>query len=92
MKGLGITIGAAFLVACTLLFCFGCSPDGRAQAKVQNETLRFRKVDGFVFQYTFGGEHQSAEVYEDANTGVRYLYVWGGMANGGPAITRLWDE
>jgi len=27
MKRLGITIGAAFLVACTLLFCSGCAED-----------------------------------------------------------------
>jgi len=28
----------------------------------------------------------------DNNTGVRYLYIWGGAASGGPAITRLWEK
>jgi len=92
MKRLSITISAAFLVACTILFCSGCSPDVRTQTKALNETLRFRKVESFVFRYTYGEEHQRADVYEDKKTGVRYLYLWDGMANGGPAITRLWDE
>ena len=86
------SIATLIAVVSVLLFCSACYSDRATTASIRNETLRFHKVDSFVFRYTYGDEHQRADIYEDTKTGVRYLYVWGGMANGGPAITRLWDE
>lgn len=90
------SITALVAVVSMLLFCSGCGPTPAMKRMKQtqrlNATLRFREVETLMFRYTYDDEGQHATIYEDTKTNVRYLYVWGGMANGGPAITRLWDE
>lgn len=61
------------------------------ESKSEFEDLRFQKVETFVFQKT-NYETHTAVIYEDTKTGVKYLYIWKGAANGGPCITRLWEE
>ena len=81
------------ILLCVLwLGCDTSVEEARRETQKKNAVLRFQKVDSFVFRYTWPDEYQRADVYEDTKTGVQYLYVWGGMANGGPAITRLWGK
>lgn len=50
-------------------------------------SARFKFVEDATF-----GSHE-AQIFLDTETGVKYLYIWGGgPSNGGPAITRLWEK
>jgi len=79
----------ANIVTILLLCCSGCTLEQRTQrTRPAKPALRFQEIDDVVVF----GKSQRATIYEDTQTGVQYLYVWSGAANGGPAITRLWDE
>jgi hypothetical protein len=54
-------------------------------------SIRFEKVEQIIFCKDKYGDIP-AIIYRDKETDVRYLYVWFGMANGGPVFTRLWDK
>jgi hypothetical protein len=76
---------------CMLCLCSSCSIETDSEIKKNKPVLRFKEVENFVF--TEDRSHTvRATVYVDTKTGVKYMYVWGGMSNGGPAITRLWDN
>lgn len=62
------------------------------EAKSEFEDLRFQKVETFMFTRTKYGGIITAVIYEDTETGVKYLYIWQGAMNGGPCITRLWEK
>ena len=54
----------------------------------------FRRVKQFIidnenFHWT---TPVKAIIYEDTKTGVKYLYIWSGAGNGGPAICRYWEK
>lgn len=55
------------------------------------ETLRFQRVETFLFEKKYS-RSIAAVIYEDTETGVKYLYIWQGANHGGPCITRLWEE
>lgn len=58
------------------------------QAQLEAEkSYRFEKLTEFDFNKSALGT-----VYRDKETGIEYLYIWGGSGNGGPAITRLWKK
>jgi len=97
LKATGMLTTAIILVAIAIIIpammiCH--DPKGQSRKEIiseKNRTVRFQEVETFVFHYALG-ESQQAVVYEDTKTGVRYLYLWRGMANGGPTMTRLWDK
>ena len=53
---------------------------------------RFKKVRGVSFERPDNIMDFSTTVYEDTETGIKYLYIWNGAMSGGPAITRLWEK
>ena len=55
------------------------------------ENLRFQKVETFVFERIYD-KPTTAVIYEDTKTGIKYLYIWKGGANGSPCITGIWDS
>ena len=38
------------------------------------------------------GVNAKTFICTDSETGIKYLYIWGGWSNGGPAMTRLWEK
>jgi hypothetical protein len=66
--------------------------DERKQgANIENISIpQFEKIEQFVFKYNYGKYPVYAEIYKDKKTDVEYLYLWEGVANGGPAITRYY--
>jgi hypothetical protein len=87
MKRIIITL----IFMCTLVFCSSCSTEEDTKIKKNKPVLRFEEVEKFVFVEDRGYTSR-ATVYVDTKTGVKYLYLWSGAGNGGPAITRLWDN
>lgn len=74
-----------FIVICFLFFLLnGCSQERTSEILPENS--RFKVMETYAF---LGNKAQ--EVL-DTETGIRYLYVWEGGSNGGPAITRLWEK
>ncbi len=63
----------------------GCSQREQSQPEPP-ENKRFQSVEKFEF---LGNK---AQMVLDSKTGIKYLYVWEGGSNGGPAITRLWEK
>jgi len=72
------------LIVSTLVFS-GCSQREQSQAE-SPDNKRFKALEKFEF---LGNE---AQVIVDNETGIKYLYIWEGGSNGGPAITRLWSK
>ncbi len=77
-----------YLVMLLPLLFLGCNCDSNQQLVEQPQSL-FQCGEMFPL---IDRREVTATICVDKNTGVRYLYVWGGMANGGPAITRYYDE
>lgn len=69
----------------TMLFVSGCSQSDDRQFEHSGNN-RFKALETSEF---LGNK---AQVVVDNETGIKYLYVWEGGANGGPAITRLWEK
>lgn len=76
------------LLAPILLFS-SCNEDKQYKEYVENKkaALRFQKVG----EFSFDGK-ETADIYVDTKTNIQYMYVWDGMANGGPIFTRLWEK
>jgi prepilin-type N-terminal cleavage/methylation domain-containing protein len=57
---------------------------------------RFVKVEDIIWTEQTplqpDGKAGKATIYKDTQTGIEYLYMWGGHGSGGPAITRLWEK
>ncbi len=63
----------------------GCSQSEQSQPELP-ENKRFQSIKKFEF---LGNK---AQMVLDSKTGIKYLYIWEGGSNGGPAITRLWEK
>lgn len=61
------------------------------KTEISVESLRFQKIDTFVFEKSYGGT-TTAVIYKDTKTGIQYLYIRQGVSSGGPCITRLWEK
>ena len=85
---------AALVAVLSALFLSGCNTieEQRILSEHSQKNLRFREVERFLFPDHLSNGHCDAIVYLDTLTGVKYLYIWQGYGNGGPAITRLWDK
>lgn len=72
---------------CLFLFMIsaGCNQHEYAESTSNGES-RFEAVEEVNF------EGKKAMIYVDNVTSIKYLYIWDGGSNGGPAITRLWDK
>lgn len=46
----------------------------------------------FKFVEELGFDGRKAHIVLDSKTKIKYLYIWDGGSNGGPAITRLWEK
>ena len=67
----------------------------KAQEKKEKiDRLRFKNIGKIIFKYNEYNdiEPQYATIYLDTETGIKYMYFWAGMANGGPVMTRLWEK
>lgn len=73
------------LLVVTVLVFSGCSQREQNQPE-SPENKRFKSLEKFEF---LGNK---AQVVVDSETGIKYLYIWEGGSNGGPAITRLWEK
>lgn len=73
------------LLVVTVMIFSGCSQREQSQPGPP-ENKRFKALEKFEF---LGNK---AQIVVDSKTGVKYLYIWEGEANGGPAITRLWEK
>ena len=64
-------------------------PRGVTQVEAKKD-MRFKRVSVEKME----GKYREDEVYvkEDMKTGIKYMYVWDGSGNGGPAICRLWHK
>lgn len=72
-----------------LLFCLvGCSP--KSTQITQPIPARFDCSEKINFSNEI--DYHTSSICTDKETGIKYLYIWGGMGNGGPAITRLWEK
>lgn len=80
---------ARIYVLVSIFFAFlissGCSQREENQ-KAPLTHDRFRSLETHEF---LGNK---AQVVVDSETGIKYLYIWEGGSNGGPAITRLWEK
>lgn len=74
------------LLVVPLLFCSACNED-KEYLETKKSNLRFQKVG----EFSFDGD-KTADIYVDTKTNIQYMYVWDGMANGGPIFTRLWEK
>ena len=72
------------LIFTTLVFS-GCSQREQSQPEL-SENKRFTSLEKIEF---LGNQ---AQVVVDKETGIKYIYIWEGGSNGGPAITRLWER
>lgn len=52
----------------------------------QQGHLRFEVIEKGPF---LDDPHEYYQIIVDHETGYKYLYIWAGMGNGGPAITKL---
>jgi Family of unknown function (DUF6440) len=68
-----------------LLLSIGCSKREEPQTTPVTRN-RFQGLE----RHEFLGN--KAQVVVDSETGIKYLYIWEGGSNGGPAITRLWEK
>jgi len=73
-----------FFIVAVLVFS-GCSQREQSQPE-SPENKRFKSLEKFE---VLGNK---AQVIVDSETGIKYLYIWEGGSNGGPAITRLWEK
>lgn len=63
------------------------------EQKEKTVPARFKKVTQIILSYGSTSESDwKGTVYLDKETQIEYLYIWGGAANGGPAITRFWKK
>lgn len=77
-----------FLLLLPILFLSSCNdPAYKKYVEEQKRNLRFQKIEEFDFKL-----YENAEIYLDTKTGIKYMYVWDGKANGGPIFTRLWEK
>jgi len=89
MKQLALVIFVLALLF-VIPFCFFDFENPKQKDKIEIP-LRFQKVEEFMF-HRFDAIDARATVFEDTETGIEYLYIWGGTEYGGPAITRLWEK
>lgn len=73
------------LVVVALLLIGGCTQK-EEEYNFSPENKRFQGLEKLMFL-----EHK-AQVVVDSKTGIKYLYIWDGGTNGGPAVTRLWEK
>lgn len=73
------------LLVVTVMVFSGCSQREQSQPE-PSENKRFKALEKFEFL------SNKAQVVVDSETGIKYLHVWEGGSNGGPAITRLWEK
>jgi len=95
---IGIIVGGMLLVSVITILMF---MSGQQRSKlIENMNIpiientmnsRFEEVERIIFCKDRYGDIP-ATIYRDKETDVKYLYVWFGMANGGPVLTRLWDK
>lgn len=95
----GNRVGRWVLASVLIMLLFDITGCGENEVQkqrilVEKENLRFREVNTINFRYLEyrDTKFQKATIFEDTETGIQYMYMWGGMGNGGPAITRLWNK
>ena len=80
-----------------VLFTASCEPDTPSTGYYnigKHDSSRFQVVshNGDMRPPAFGTRFPSVTIIVDRETGIEYLYLWSGMGDGGPAITRLWEK
>jgi hypothetical protein len=72
-----------------LALLLGCNETANKPVKVMN--YRFVVVNTVTIQPTgtWDGPMSTGVIYMDTETQAKYLYIWGGGGNGGPAMVLL---
>jgi len=83
-----VVIASMLIVAFIIAITTTIIKDYEDDAKIETlaKTSRFKTVG-----YEMMGRKE-VRIIEDTKTGIKYMSVWGGMANGGPAMCRLWEK
>jgi len=74
------------------LSVIGCSKKDKASDKEKVEAALFSCSDYFPAIYKDRCDSSYGCICTDKKTGVKYLLIYSGQANGGPAITRYYEK
>lgn len=89
-------IGSAGSIAAVLFLGWWAAssiPDPMAKAREADEhnPARFERVGSVVVEYR-PNINLIGVIYKDRETDIEYIYIWDGLGNGGPSMTRLWKK